>query len=200
MNVAMAFTVILLSPIVLLVYLANDAYLLMQAFVRMFITCALKACGLDPQTSSLDQRCILWMLQMSLDKTIHLSTLRSLATMTTLANLDPVLTSACFDILASCVSIVSGKVVTLQGLEELTTVSTLCCLRTLSHLMTVDPASNIFEDIRQQYTKTFPIEANFSGLPSYHNLSIIHNVFHPSRKRVQSQSLSFHGVRRAKIQ
>ena len=90
--------------------------------------------------------------------------------------------------------------VILQGSEELAAVSTLCCLRTLPHLTTVDPASNVFEDVRQQYTKTFPIEADFIGLPCYHRLCIIHNVFHPSHKRVRLPNLSFRNSRRPKIQ
>ena len=190
----------LLLPITLLVSLVIDACLLARAIVRVFVTNALRGRGLDPQMAALDQRCILWMLQTSLDKTIHLLTLRSLATMTTLANLNPAIISSCFDILAGCVSFVGARVVILQGSEELMAASTLCCLRTLSHLMTVDPASNIFEDMRRRYTKTFPIEAEFSGLPAYRHFSIIHNIFHPSHKRVQLLNSSFQDFRRPKIQ
>ena len=180
----------LLSPM----YLVIDAYLLVRAIAyllaraiaRVNVANILRAYRSDPQTAELDQQCILWMLQMSSDKNIHLPTLRSLAAMTTLVNLDPALISACFDILAGCVSIVGGKVVIFQGSEELTAVSTLCCLRTLPHLTTVGPASNIYEDVRRRYTQTFPIEADFQGLPTYHCFSIIHNMFHPSHKRVES--------------
>ena len=199
-NVAVVSTVALLSPIILLVYFIIDVYLLAQVIVGVIVANALGVWGLDPQTAALDQRCILWMLQTSLDKNIHLHTLRSLATLTTLVNLDPALISACFDILTGCVSIVGGKVVILQGLEELTALSTLCCLRTLPYLTTVGPASNLFEDMRQQYTKTFPIEADFNGLPSYRHFCIIHNTFHPSRKLAQSKNLSFQVFHRQKIQ
>jgi len=64
----------------------------------------------------------------------------------------------------------------------------------------VDPASNVFEGVRRQYTKTFPIEADFSGLPSYHRSCIIHNVFHPSNKQVRLPNLSFRDFRRPKVQ
>ena len=192
--------VTLLLPITLLMYLVIDAYCFARAIVRVFVANALRAHGLDPQTVALDQRCILWVLQTSLDKNIYLPTLSSLATVTTLADLDPALVSACFDILAGCVSIVGGKVAILQGSEELIAVSALCCLRILPHLITVDPASNIFEDMRQRYTKSFPIEADFSGLPSYHHFSIIHNIFHPSPKQVRSQNSSFQEFHRPKIQ
>ena len=183
-NVAKASIVTLLSPIILLAYLVIDVYLLGRAMIRVFVANALRARGLDLQTAALDQRCILWILQTSLDKAVQIPTLKSLATMTTLEDLDHALISACFDILASCVSIVNTKVTILQGLEELAEVSTLCCLRILPHLPSVDPALNIFEDVRQQYTKTFPMQANFSHLPSNHRFCIIHRVFHPHRVKV----------------
>ena len=186
-NFVKACVITLLSPILLLMYLVTDAYFLARTIVRFLVANALRAHGSDPQMAALDQRCILWMLQTSLDKTVHLHTLRSLATVTTLADLDPALISACFDILVGCVSIVGNKVAILQGSEELTAVSTLCCLRTLPHLMTADPASNIFEDMRRLYTETFPIWADFNGIPSYHHFCIIHNVFHPSKTRVESR-------------
>ena len=127
------------------------------------------------------------MLRTPLDKTIHLLTLKLLVMMATLTNFDPALVSVCFDILASCVSIVGGKVVILQGSEELAAVSALCCLRTLSHLTTVDPSSRVFNDTRRQYTETFPIQTDFEGFPSYHRFCILHNTFHPSCKLVLPQ-------------
>ena len=204
-NIALTAITIPLLPIVLLGYLVVDTYRLARVVVRVFVANVLRArgwfrrvCGRDPQTAALDLRCISWMLQTSLDKTIHLSTLRLLTMMTSPFNFDPALISTCFDILASCVSIVGRKVVILQGSEELTAISAQCCLRTLSHLTTMDPASSAFEDVRRQYTKTFPIETNFEGSPSYHCFSTIHNIFHPSHKRVQS--LAFYwDARRPKI-
>jgi len=130
------------------------------------------------QTTRLDLRCISWILQTSLDKNIQLSTLRSLAAMATLASFDPALVSTCFDILTGCVSIMSNKVVVPQESEELTAPSVLCYLRTLSHLMIMGPASGIFEDMRRRYVKTFPIQANFKGLPSSHCFCMVHNIFH----------------------
>ena len=198
---------ILLSPILLSIHLAIDAHLLARTTVRALVTRAhlvrrwlRRTRGRDPQTASLDLQCISWMLQMSLDKTIHLLTLRLLATMTTLANFDPALVSACFDILAGCMSIVGGKTVILEGSEEFAALSALCCLRTLSHLTTVDPASNVFKVMRRRYTKTFPIETDFEGFPSYHRFCMIRNVFYPSRKRVQLQDISSQNFHRPRIQ
>jgi len=198
---------LLLSPITLSVFLVVDTYLLAQAITRLFVDNAPRVRswfhrtrGWDPQTTTLDLQCISWMLQTPLDKTIHLSTLRLLATMTTLANFDPALVSACFNILTGCVSVVGGKVVVLQGSEELTVVSVLCCLRTLSHLRTVDPASSALKDVGQRYTNTFPIETNFEGLPSYYHFCIIHNLFYSSTKQVQDQRFRLRDVCRPRIE
>ena len=185
----------LLSPIILSVCLAIDAYLLAQAMVKAFVANAPRMCswfhrthGLDPQITTSDLQCVSWMLRTSLEKSIHLLALKLLAMMTTLANLHPALVPACFDILVGCVSTVGGKVVVLQGSEELAGVSALCCLRTLAHLTTIDPASSVFKDVRRTYTKTFPIETDFKGFPSCHRFSIIHNIFHPPYKQVQFQN------------
>ena len=202
------FVALILAPIDLLIVLVADAYLLARAMVGAFVANTLRARrwfhrahGWGPQTTALDLQCISWMLQTSLDKAIHLLTLRLLAMTTTPAGSHPALVSVCIDILASCVSIAGGKVVILQGSEELATLSALCCLSTLSYLVTADPASSAFEDVRRRYTKTFPIETNFNGLPSYHCFCTIHNVFHPSRKRVQLENLYYHpSIRRPRVQ
>jgi len=181
---AKIFAAILVSPAILLLNLLVDAFLLARAIVRASFVNALGVRRWfhrrDPQAAVLDVRCISWMLQTSSDKTIHLPALRLLATMATLAEFHPALVSACFDILVGCVSTVGSKVVILQGSEELATLSALCCLRTLAHLTTADSASSVFKDIRRRYTKTFPVEIDFEGIPSRHRFSIIHNVFYPS--------------------
>jgi len=196
-----------LLPILILVGLAVDAYFLARAMVRVFLAYALvvrgwlhRVRGWDPHTAALDLQCISWILQTSLDKTIHLSTLRLLGMMATLANFEPALAPACFNILASCVSITGDKVAILQGSEELVAISAMCCLRILSHVTAMGPASSVFKDMRRRYTKTFPIETDFEGLPSYHHLCIIHNVFYPSHKQVRPPDLSVQDFYRPKIQ
>ena len=187
---------LLIAPVV-------DIYRLAPVAVRVFVASAPRVCGWsrrvcgwfrrvrrwDRRTTTLDLRCVSWMLQTSLDKAIHLSTLRLLATMTTPINFNPALVSTCFNTLASCVSIIGGKAAILQGSEELATVSSLCCLHTLSHLTTMNPASSASKDMKRWYTKTFPIDTNFEGIPFYHRLCMIHNTFYPSHKRVQHQEL-----------
>jgi len=184
--IVISLAVTLAFLIFLPIFLVIDIYFLGQATVKVFVANALSwfrwARGWDPQTTTLDLHCISWMLRTSLDKDILLSTLGSLATMTTLANFDPVLVSACFDILTGCVSMIRYKAVVPQESEELAALSALCYLRMLPHVMTVDPASSIFKDMRRRYTKAFPIETNFGDLPSYHRFCVIHNIFHPSHK------------------
>jgi len=197
--------VIFLLPTLLPIYLVVDTYLLARAMVRAFVPSALgwfhRVRGWDPQTTPLDLQCISWMLQTSLDKATHLLTLRLLATITTLTTFHPALVSTCLDILTGGISIIDdGKARILQGSEEVVIASALCCLHALSHLTTMDPASNVFKDVRRWYTKTFPIWTNFEGIPSYHHFCIIHNVFHPYRKRISILGRGFQTVYRSKIQ
>jgi len=126
--------------------------------------------------------------------------LRLLGMMTILANFDPTLVPACFDILAGCVSISGSKALILQGSEELMAISAMCFICMLPHLKTVDPALGVFKDLRWRYTKTFPIETNFEGLLSYHRLCIIHNVFHLSRKKVWLPGMTLQILHRLEIQ
>ena len=138
-----------------------------------------------PQTAMLDLHCISWMLRTTLDKAVHLSALRLLATVTTLADFSPTLISACLDTLTGCVAVVGDKVVISQDSEELAEVSALCCLHTLSRLATTDPTLNVLRDARKRYTRTFPSEIRFEGLLSGHSLRAIHNIFYSSHPRIQ---------------
>jgi len=187
--------VLLVTPVMLirlLIYLAIDTSLLMQEIVRMFAAIACRmyawsrgACGSNPQAAVSDLQCISWMVEMSLDRAVHLSALKLLTTITTLADYDPTLASACSDILIGCMSIVSGGVVINQGLEELAEVSTQCCLRILSHLAAVDPTLGVLKDARKRYTRAFPSKMHFEGLPADHSLIAIHNIFHSSLPKIQ---------------
>ena len=184
---------LLMVPLLFPVLLGMDAYLLAQATVRAFVAVVRRARNWfrrafrwDPQTTALDLRCITWMLRTSLDKTIHLSTLKLLVMMTTPADFDPALISVCFDILTGCVSIVGDKAVITLRSEDLAVTSALCCLRALSHPTTMDPASSVFKDMQRRYTRAIPVGTNFEGLPSNHRFCIIHNMFYPSQSQGQS--------------
>ena len=138
--------------------------------------------GLDQQ-SMLDLQSVSWILQISLDKAVHLSTLEYLATMVTLADFDPALVTGCFDIFIGCVKVINRTVAITRGLDQLATVSATCLLRTFSHLSTTDPTSNVLTDIRQRYSRVFPPWTNFDGLPFFHTLDAIHRVIHPHLDR-----------------
>jgi hypothetical protein len=125
--------------------------------------------NLDRQTIALDLRCISWMLRTSLDKTVHLTALKHLATMVTLSSPDSTLVSGCFDVFIDCikVNVNTHNFVVIQGLEELAAVSAMCFLRTFHHLLVMDPTSPVLEDVRQRYSGIFPSGTvfNFTNLP-----------------------------------
>jgi len=184
----------LLATILLPLWLACDAYLLGRGVVSGFAAFARRVRGYarstlvggsDRRMAILDLQCITWILRTSSDKAVHLLALKLLATMSTLASFSPALISACFDILATCVSTVGGKAVITKGSEELAEVSALYCFRTVSCLATMDPTLSVLKDVRQRYTRTFPFETNFEGLPSDHSFSAIHNMFYSSQPKVQ---------------
>jgi len=129
--------------------------------------------------NGLDLHCISWMLKASEDKSVHLSTLKSLATTMALTDFDPTLVEDCFDVLVDCVKVIDGTVVVPQGLEQLATVSAICLLRTISHLSVMDPTSGILGDVRQHYGMVFPPDTDFRGYTFYHTLGAIHCAFHP---------------------
>jgi hypothetical protein len=145
---------------------------------RWFVGTPSNAHGLDQQTIMLDLRCISWMLQTSLDQAVHLSTLKHLATMMTLGNFDPTLVSGCFDVFINCVKVdvSNNKVVIMQGLEQLATVSATCFLRTFHHLSVMDPSSSVLEDVRRRYSRVFLPETDFGGLPFYYTMIKLHSL------------------------
>ena len=187
----------LLVTLLLPVWLGCDAYLLARGTINLFVALARRVRGWfrgarsaqvrgsDQQTVALDLQCITWMLQTSLDKAIHLLALKLLTIMTTPTHLNPALLSACFDILASCVSIVGGKAVITQGSEELAEVSAPLCFRTLSRLAAEDPTLSGLKDVRQRYIGAFPSETSFEGLPASHTFGAIHNLFHSSQQKIR---------------
>ena len=139
----------------------------------------------DGQTTALDLRCISWMLQTSLDKAVHLSTLKHLTTMVALANVGPTLVTDCFNAVVGCIKVVVGnnEVAVVQGLEQLATVSALGLFNTVSHLLGLDPTSRAFDDLRRRYTEVFPAGTNFHGHQFYHSMSSVHCLFVQSRER-----------------
>ena len=128
----------------------------------------------------LDLHHISWTLRTSLDVPARISALYYLTTIIP-ARFDLTLVIDCFDALTGCVKVANGKVIAIQGLEQLATVSALCCLHTLSHLTVTDTIASL-EGVRQRYTRAFPSEVNFDGLPFSHTLGAMHSVFYQTSK------------------
>ena len=135
--------------------------------------------GLEHRTAMLDLYRVSWTLQAPSDAPA-LSVLNYLVTMTP-ANFDPTSVIDCFDTLIGCVKVTNGKVTVIRGSEQLAMVSALCCLHKLSFLVAMDTIVGV-ESVRQRYTRAFPSDANFDGLPFAHTLGAIHTVFYQTRK------------------
>ena len=132
----------------------------------------------DQQTVMLDLRCFSWMLQTSLDKAVHLSTLKYLAAMMALPDFDPALVSSCFNVFMGCIKadVNNYKVVIIQGSEQLAAVSAVCFLRIFHHLSVADPGSSVLKDVRHRYTRVFPIATEFGDLPFSYTIKNIHSL------------------------
>ena len=163
---------VLLLPVILIMDVCKaTTWLLVASFRRL----QRKSEG---QTASLDLHCISWTLQTSLDGPVRLSTLNYLAA-ATVADFDPALVVDCFNILFGCVKVIYDKPVIAQGMEQLAMAASVCCLRTLSHLMTKDPTSRILGDSRRRYARVFPFSTDLNDLPFSHTLHLIHTVSYP---------------------
>jgi len=149
---------------------------------RWFTTTSPKVHGLDRKTIALDVQCVSWMLQTSLDKVVHLSTMRHLATMMTLADFHPALVLGCFNVFVDCikVDVSNHKVLILQGLEQLAAVSAMCFLRTFHQLSVADPSSSVLKDVCKRYNRIFPPETDFDELPFYYTITKIHALANQS--------------------
>ena len=128
----------------------------------------------DHQPTVLDLRCVSWTLQTSLDKPVHLSTLEYLVTITEFTNFDSTLILDCFNIFVGYISISEDKVVVIQGLEELATLSARCLFQTFRYLSATHPASSVLADLRRRYSRIFPFCTDFRGLPFYYQITGIH--------------------------
>ncbi|KAF9781529.1 hypothetical protein BJ322DRAFT_1111457 [Thelephora terrestris] len=136
--------------------------------------------GLDENTHLVDLQCVSWILWTSLDKTVHLSTLRHLLSIPTLDGIEPTLALTCFYIFTSCAGLRNNRVVIVQGWEQLAMVSARCLFRTLEHhFSSTDPRTpSVLEDLRRRYNRVFPFNADFRGLPYYFTMVRIHAWAH----------------------
>jgi len=178
-NIVTSLTCIALLPVALLVDLSRLVPEIVWSLLQDEPTVTSPQTHvLDKQTIVLDLRCISWILQTSLDKAVHLSTLKHLQQqMLTPINFDPAIVAYCFDVFIGCISVNGYEVVVMQGLEQLTSVSALCLFHTISHLWVMDPTSSALRDVRQYYNKIFPANVAFYGHQFSHTMNAIHQVF-----------------------
>jgi len=132
----------------------------------------------DPEATALDFRCILWILQTSLDRGINELALKFLWSIVALPGFKTTIVADCFNILIGCVSVVDDKwVVVLRGSEQLAETAATCLLGVVSHSLIMDPKSNVLKDVHQRYDRTFPPGVNLSNLPFCRMISGVHNLF-----------------------
>ena len=148
-----------------LVSLVNQARLELEAKQQMLV-------------HALDLRCISWTLQISVDGPVRLTVMEYLATMTQDDSHSIQVVTDWFNTLLDCIKVTNGKATIVQGLEELAAASSPFFLRTLSHLVVMDPTPETFEDIRRRYTRTIPSKTSFDDCLLPHTLGVIHSALH----------------------
>ena len=135
---------------------------------------SLQARSTDQKIVALDLRCISWILQSSLDKTIHLSTLVRIMSILEFSHFHPALVPDCFNVFVGCINVSDGRVTVMQGLEQLTTVSAASFLGTFHNLTIMNPTSSVLDDLHRRYIAIFPSEVDFTGLPFHSTMTTIH--------------------------
>ena len=137
---------------------------------------SLRTLSVEERTVMLDMKCISWILATSLDKPVRLSTFKCLISIPESTNFNPTLVTICFNTFVSCVNTSSGKVVIMQGLEQLAAVSADGFFRTLRQLTIMDPTSRVLFDLRRRYNTIFPSGVDFTGLPFHSTMENIHTL------------------------
>ena len=143
---------------------------------RWFVDTSPRTRGLDRQQITSDLRCISWLLQTSLDKDVHLSTLKRLALMSEFSHFHPSLVADCFNAFVGCINVINGKMVTTQGLEQLAIASASAFFRTFHNLAVVNPTSEDLADLHRRYHATFPSGVDFTGLAFHTTMTAIHTL------------------------
>jgi len=127
---------------------------------------------------NLDFRCISWMLEASMDKSVNLIALEFLSSILELPGFDATIVVDCFNVLAGCISIGDhNQVAVTHGAERLAEIAAACVLSTFSHLSIMEPTSTVLEDARQRYGKVFPLGVDFHGLPFCFTMNATHRLF-----------------------
>jgi len=185
---------ILLYPLLLPFIFAIDVFRIGRAIFRILADLARRARSRlfgtstnpgqapDNRATKSDFRCIVWMLQTSLDKTVNLSTLDYLGSILPLSGLSSSTASTiladCFNIFSSCFATNHDLVTTVtRGSEHLAGVSAMCFFHVYCYLLSTESTSPVFRDVRQRYKRVFPSHINLQGLPCPTTIGVIHNLF-----------------------
>ena len=135
---------------------------------------SLRALPLAQKTITMDLQCISWILQTSLDRAVHLLAFKHLISMSELTHFHPTIVLDCFNMFIRCIHVNNGKVMVMQGMEQLAIVSADGFFRTLHHLTTVDPTSNVLANLQRRYDEVLSSELDFTGLPFHPTMMKIH--------------------------
>lgn len=115
------------------------------------------------------------MLHTSLNKEFHLAALQYLITMAEPACSDPSLILTCFNIFTSCVNVVNGTLVMVQGTERLAAKSATLFVHTFRYLFSTDPTSSTLADLRRGYRRAFSsVWVDFMDLPFRYTMVAAH--------------------------
>ena len=134
--------------------------------------------ALDHQATSLDFRCISWILRTSLDKTIYLLTLTFFKTILATPGFNSGIVVGCLNAFNNCfVASNCGMISITRGLEQLADMSAVCFLHAFSSLLITTPTSSTIEDVRQRYLRAFSFFATLQD-SSYHlPVNTVHRLF-----------------------
>ena len=132
---------------------------------------------LGQEATALDFPCISWILRTSLDQDINQLTLKFLASIITSPGFNGMVVMDCFNTLTNSIGITHNKVVILLGSEQLAEAAATCLLSTLSHLLVVDPKSDILGDVHQEFNRVLPPTTDLQDLPFRHTIKIVGGLF-----------------------
>jgi len=132
----------------------------------------------EKQVHVLDSYCISWMLETSLDRDFNFIALELLLATATFPTSDPTILLNCFNILAGCVTTIGTRAVVTRESERLAEMAITCFLTLLSHFLAIVPGSDVLEDVRRRYRRTFAPTTSFGDFQSSSTMTVIHHLFY----------------------
>ena len=130
--------------------------------------------GMDRRMARLDLRCISWILQTSLEKSVRLAALEHLVLMSKFSHFHPTIVLECFSIFVGCFGVNNNKMTIMEGSEEIARASAAGFFDSFLNLAIMDPTSTVLINLRQQYKAMFPRNIDFTGLPFHSTMANIH--------------------------